>query len=236
MQIWLLPAIAVAALVVLALLGLACRALLRNPRGDVEGGLVWLALRLYVRFVHRLTVRGRENVPQEAEGPLLIVSTHGAGIDPLLMQAAFPRRIIFMMASDMMLPAFMPFWEWVGVIPVDREGGDTRAAREAIRRLKQGDVVAIFPEGKLVREIGFVAPFLPGVGLIVRRSGTRVLPVVIEGTPRVSSAWGSLWRRSRSRVTLLPVVDYGATELSAEEIASDLRSRMQAGMSGPSVS
>lgn len=219
-----------AALALLALVGLGCRTLLRNPRGDVAGGLVWLAARVYARLVHRLSVRGAQNVPASDAGPLVIVSTHGAGIDPVLIQAVCRFRITFMMAADMMLPVFMPLWEWVDVIPVDREGGDTRAAREAIRRLKHGEVVAIFPEGRIVRERGVIYPFLPGVGLIIRRSASPVLPVVIEGTPRTASAWGSLWRTSRSTITFLPLADYADSRLDAEQIAADLRERMQRAM------
>lgn len=227
---WIYLLLAAAALALLALVGRGCRALLRNPRGDVAGGLTWLAARVYARLVHRLRVRGAENIPPRHPGPLVIVSTHGAGIDPVLIQAVCPFRVTFMMAADMMLPAFMPLWEWVGVIPVDREGGDTRAAREAIRRLKQGEAVAIFPEGRLVRERGVVDPFLPGVGLIIRRSGSPVLAIVIEGTPRTASAWGSLWRTSRSTITFLPLAEYADNRLDAEQIAADLRERMQHAM------
>ena len=47
---------------------LVCRVLARNPRGTVDAGLFLVAARVYARLVHRLRVKGRENVPPS--GPL----------------------------------------------------------------------------------------------------------------------------------------------------------------------
>lgn len=71
-------------------------------------------------------------------------------------------------------------------------------------------------------------PFAPGVGLLVHKSRAPVLQVVISGTPRAQTAWGSLLRFSRSRVRFLPLVDFasGPHERSkAGEIVDFLRER-----------
>ncbi|WP_410961928.1 lysophospholipid acyltransferase family protein, partial [Salmonella sp. SAL4359] len=83
---------------------------------------------------------------------------------------------------------------------VDRYGREIAAAREAVRHLQSGGVVGIFPEGNLERPPCHILPFLPGVGLIVHRSGAPVIPVLISGTPQIDPAWSSLWRRSRAVV------------------------------------
>lgn len=217
--------------------------LLNNVRGDIETGVVVLLMKIYVRLVHRLRVRGLENVPASRRpGPIIVVANHTSGVDPLLMQAAVPFEIRFMMARDMQPRLFRRLWDWTGVISVDRDtaGGDTRAAREAIRYLTSfptpaeapsqptSGVIGIFPEGGIERPQGRIMPFLPGVGLLVHKSGARVLPVLIEGAPDHPRAWGSLYTRSRARVTFFPIIDYASTPLRAGEIATDLHDRFVA--------
>lgn len=200
--------------------------LVDNPRGDVETGLIWPFVQMYVRRVHRLRVEGREHIPAERDpGPLIVVANHTAGVDPLLIQSTSPFFVRWMMADDMQIAGLGWFWRWVRVIGVDRQGREIAAAREAIRHLHDGGVIGIFPEGTLERPARHILPFLPGVGLIVHKSGARVLPAIIDGTPRVDPAWSSLWRSSHASVRFLPMVDYSASGLRPAAIADDLRSR-----------
>jgi 1-acyl-sn-glycerol-3-phosphate acyltransferase len=218
---WILAAIALWALWVVT-----AHWLRANPRGDPETGLAWRLLRLYARIVHRLRVEGLENLPRGPKaGPLIVVANHTAGVDPLLIQAACPFFIRWMMALDMRLPTLEWFWKWVEIISVDRAGREVAATREAIRYLQEGGVVGIFPEGNLERPPRHILPFLPGVGLIVHRSKAPVLPVVVSGTPQVDPAWSSLWRPSRATVRFLPKVDYQSSGLQSAAIAEDLRRR-----------
>jgi 1-acyl-sn-glycerol-3-phosphate acyltransferase len=212
-----------AALVVFAFFS---RWLLRNPRGDFEAGLMWHGARLYSRIVHRLEVRGHRNLPDARHpGPLILVITHTAGVDPVLVQAACPFEIRWVMAADMRHPLGEAVWRWTRVIFVSRSGHDLGGARLAVRHVREGGVLGIFPEGAIERPPRTLLPFQPGVGFIIRRTGAPVLPVVIEGTPPGEHAWDSLWRMSRSRVTFLPPLAYSETSLSPEEIAADLRQR-----------
>lgn len=203
---------------------LTCRWLLTNPRGDVATGLLYHGMRAYALWFHGLRVEGVAHIPSEREpGPLIVVANHTAGIDPVLVQAACPFEIRWMMAMDMMLPVLRAFWEWTEVIPVNRAGNDRASARKALRYVESGGVLGVFPEGRLERPAKTIMPFLPGIGLLVARTGAKVLPVVIEGTPQVDPAWASLARRSRSRVTFHPPMDF--TGCSATEIVAVLRER-----------
>lgn len=205
------------------LFALAARALMANSRRDPVYGLAELANRAYCRLVHRLRIDGRDHLP--AAGPLLIVANHSAGVDPCLIQAAVPFHVRWMMARDMMAPALADVWEWLRVIPVSRDRADSQAARAALRALESGDVVGIFPEGAIERPGRTLLPFLPGVGLIIKRSGAPVLPVLIDGTPDVEPAWASLWNPSRARVRFAQPISYARSALSAEQIAEDLHRR-----------
>lgn len=174
---------------------------LDNPRGDPVTGLLWRLLRVYARTVHRMRVEGAEHVPpREAPGPLVVVCNHTAGVDPLLVLAAVDFDIRWMMGLDMMLPRFRKFWEWAGIIGVSRGGREGTGAREALRHLARGGVLGVFPEGRIERPAGTLLPFHPGVGYLISRTGARVLPVLIRGTPDHRLAWGSLWMTSHAVV------------------------------------
>jgi len=210
----------------------------RSPRErDINVALAMLVVRLHVRLVQRLTVVGRENIPRERHpGPLVVVANHTSGLDPMLIQSVAPFEIKWMMARDMQHPRLAWLWELADVISVNRvevcagtpgetmhRGNDSAAARTAIRHLKTGGVVGVFPEGRIVPP-GRIGPFAPGVGLLVARSGARVLEVVIDGTARSESLIAAFFMPSRARLRFLPVRGYEG--VSAAEIARDLEQRL----------
>lgn len=213
-------------LALIAGFGEVCRRLLRNPRGDVETGVFWHLSRAYAVLVHHLRVAGREHVPPgRLVGPLIVVANHASGVDPVLVQAACEFEIRWLMSQDMRLPAAEAFWQWSGVIFVGEGTAGSAGTREALRHLKRGGVLGIFPEGGIERPARMIKPFLPGVGYIVKRSGAPVLPFVLTGVPEVEPAWNALRTPSHSRVAVQPRIDYARTGLDAEGIVADLRRR-----------
>jgi 1-acyl-sn-glycerol-3-phosphate acyltransferase len=209
------------------LVGWAAGRIMDNPRNDAIYGFGLAFTKLYVRLFHGLRVRGP--VPTRADGRgLIVVVNHTAGVDPVLVQAACPFEIRWMMGRDMMIPSLDWWWEWLDIIPVDRgqagkPGNDPTAAKEAIRHLRAGGTVGVFPEGSIERPPRTLKPFAPGIGLLVRMTKARVLPVIIEGTPVTNSAWGSLSVPSRSKVTLLPIYESPPGKKSAEEITDAIQ-------------
>ena len=203
------------------------RWLLDNPREDLLTGIACRSFLTYGKLVHRLLVEGADNIPRERHpGPLVVVANHTAGVDPLLVQGVCPFEIRWMMAEDMRVGGLEWFWSWARIIFVDRQGHrDLHGAREAIRHLKSGGVLGIFPEGGLERPPRELMPFQRGVGLILSKTGAPVLPVVIDGTPQVDPAWASLWRRSNSRLRFGSIIDYASSALKPREYADDLRHR-----------
>lgn len=214
------------------------RVLPRNPRGDLVTGMLYLLILAYCRVFHRVRVTGRENIPSFPVGgklngndgptPIIIVANHTAGVDPAILQYALPFYVRWMMAADMMLPALNAVWEWGGMISVARGGKETASARQAIRAIENGAALGIFPEGSIERPPGRLLPFVPGVGLIIARTKAPVLPMVIDGTPYSNSAWGSLFKCSRSRVRIMPVIEYATLGLRPDAIAADLQRRYEA--------
>jgi len=187
--------------------------ILENPRRgteeEISAGLLYRAVQILATLVHRLRVEGVENIPKgRSVGPLIVVANHTAGIDPLLVQAACPFEVRWMMAQDMMKPGAEELWAFTRVIPVDRQGRDRTSVRAGLRHLAQGGVLGIFPEGAIARPARTLKAFYSGVGLIVSRSGASVLPMVIQGTPEGVAAGKSLITPSMSVLRVLPMVRF----------------------------
>lgn len=224
-------------LAVLLWLGVAMAAgrLLQGPRGDdVLGNLAWYVIRGYVRLRHPPRLAGRENIPRrvpgvglEGVGPLIVVANHASGVDPLLIQAILPFEPRWMMAADMRHPMGEWLWRFGRIIFVDRANSDPAGVREALRHLSIGGVLGLFPEGGIERQPRTLRPFQAGVGLLIRRSGARVLPIVIEGAPMTPTAWGALSRRSRPRIRVMEPIEYGRS-MPPGEVAADLQARYEA--------
>lgn len=216
-------------------------AILRNPKGSISGGLAFPLNLVYTTVWHRTRASGLEHIPGSrsrtadgvvigAHAPLVVIANHTAGIDPMLVQRFCPFYIRWMMTSEMRIEAFNWLWEWLEIIFVGGDGSrsgasELAALKETMRLIRSGGVLGIFPEGRLERPPGVLHPFQPGIGLIIARTGASVLPVIITGTPRVNTAWGSLWRMSSPRVRFMPVVDYKGWK--ADAIVADLQARYE---------
>lgn len=198
----------------------------RGPRGDAGYVLLWCVLRAFVKLRHRVRYVGREHIPAGRHaGPLVIVSNHTGAIDPLLISAACPFEVRWMMAEDMFTPKLEPFLDFVNVIPVARTGRDTASARVAVRHLRSGGVIGIFPEGGIVTPPRQVWPFFSGVGLIIARSKAPVLLVWVSGTPDTNDMTGSIVQPSRARVQFIGRLDFTG-ERDAKKITDTLREKI----------
>lgn len=208
-----------------------------SPRPDEpRAGFLLLAARVYARIVHRLRVEGREHVPASVDpGPLIVVVNHTAGVDPVLVQAACPFEIRWVMAEDMRVPRFESLWRFTRVIFVDRRAKRGPGLRDAIRHVRAGGVIGVFPEGRIERPPRRLLPFEAGVGFLIRRTKARVLPVLVEGTPEARTAWASLLKPSRAVVRFDAPIDYTSDDREAETIAADLRARFSAWSGWPQV-
>lgn len=209
----------------LIVVGAAARRLATNP-SDLRTGIARLGLMAYGVALHRLSwmdKADRGDLPESR--PLLIVANHASGVDPLLIQAACPYFIRWMMAEDMRWPELGAIWRFGRVIFVDRKDGGSAGLRTAIQALRAGDVVGIFPEGGLERPPGVILPFHEGVGVLIRRSKAIVQPVIVEGAPDAPTARAALWTPSRARLRFMPQIDYAGSGASSVEIASDLQAR-----------
>lgn len=199
-----------------------------SPELGAVDGLLYLLGFAYARGVHDLIVEHEEGALDDLGGPMIVVCNHTAGVDPILVSLSVPTKIRWMMAEDMRLKGINWFWNWLGVIFVARNRHGRTGLRHARKHLAENGVIGIFPEGRIERPAKKLLPFAPGVGVLVQRSGARVLPVIIEGTPTdASNAWESLWMRSATRVRVMRPIDYKDSGKGNAEIAKDLHERYE---------
>jgi 1-acyl-sn-glycerol-3-phosphate acyltransferase len=137
--------------------------------------------------VVRLHVVGRERTHRE--GAWILAANHIAHFDPPLIAAAVQRTVDWMAMADLFTNRFTGLWlRSIGSFPLDRERSDPMAVRMAIRRLRAGRVVGMFPEGGLRDGAASVlggARLKRGLGAIARAAGASVVPCVILGSDRL---------------------------------------------------
>jgi 1-acyl-sn-glycerol-3-phosphate acyltransferase len=208
-------------------------ALRRGPGGTAPLGLLWRLSKAMLRWRQRPRFEGLEHFEAAmASGPVLVVANHTGAVDPVLVQTAGPRLIKWMMAKDMMGSGCEDLWALVRVIPVDRAGSDVASLLAAMRTLRRGGVVGVFPEGRITRPPGTIRPFQEGVGVLAARCGAIVLPCWVSQTPDADGMMGSLFGRSMSRVVFLEPTRYERS-MSAAAVAADLRARLAAASGWP---
>jgi 1-acyl-sn-glycerol-3-phosphate acyltransferase len=134
------------------------------------------------RVYHGMTAIGPCRLPRT--GPAILVCNHISSIDPLLLQAFSPRMIRWMMAKEYFdVKSLRWLYDTVGVILVERGGRDMAGTRAAMRALKAGYVLGVFPEGR-IETTGDLIPFHNGIGLLAIKTRAPVFPAYIEGTQR----------------------------------------------------
>lgn len=134
-----------------------------------------------LRLLFRIRVEGLENIPA-GEG-VVFCANHSAAIDPLLFCIALPRSVpvaIMAKAEVMRLPVIGTFFRALGAFSVSRGSSDMRSMRYAIKTVKDGANLLVFPEGTRVKQPGQVRA-KGGVVMIAMRTGAQLLPVYIGG-------------------------------------------------------
>ena len=225
----------------LAQLGLSASAIIVAAAASTAALTLWtlwllpdaflrLALVLLTHTFYKVTVVGRDHVPQQ--GGALLVPNHVSFVDGLLLIASLDRPLRFVVdARYYNHPLLKPLGKAMGAIPISSSGSPREilgALREAGRLLDEGELVCIFPEGQITRT-GAILPFRSGYERIVKGKSTPIIPVHLD------RVWGSIFSYIGGRfLTKLPeripypiTVSFGQP-LPAQTAASDVRQAVQA--------
>ena len=141
-------------------------------------------------------VHGIELVPRR--GGALLICNHQSYLDPVLVGVQLQRHVSFIAKSQLFeLPGLGWLIPRLNTFPVRRGESDVSAIKEALRRVHEGQILTMFPEGTRSRD-GNLLPIQAGIALMVKRAEAPVIPAVVDGSGR---AWG----RGRKFPTGAPV-------------------------------
>jgi 1-acyl-sn-glycerol-3-phosphate acyltransferase len=138
-------------------------------------------VRAFTTCFHDLRLLTPCPIPHRGAG--ILVCNHTSSLDPVLLQAACPRVITWMMASEYNVFGLRWFLNAIEPILVERSGRDTAATRAALRALKDGKLLGLFPEGR-IEPSHQLLEFQTGIALLARKSGAPVYPAYLDGSPR----------------------------------------------------
>jgi 1-acyl-sn-glycerol-3-phosphate acyltransferase len=148
------------------------------------------------RIVYRFKVRGDEHIPVERAA--ILACNHVSFVDAVLLMAASPRPIYFMMDHRIFrLPVLGTLFRLAKAIPIAPQKDDPVAYAAAFERaaqvLREGDLLAIFPEGGITRD-GQLQPFKGGIMKVIERArADGIEPLVIPLA--LTNLWGSFFSR-----------------------------------------
>ncbi len=185
--------------------------------------------RWFCHYWHRLP-KQQYRLP---DGPLILVGNHICGLDPNLIQAAVNRPLCFLMAREYHQSMWYARWLFraAGAIPVNPGGANRHALSEAIRVVREGNALCLFPEGAANPPIP-LHRILPGAAVIAMETGAPIIPFRVSGVWPFDHVhvWRPFIRRSRARVVVgdpieLPEGVHGkeGIRLCSEAIARAIR-------------
>ncbi len=145
----------------------------------------WYALRPLFDLIYPRKVYGLENLPET--GGFILCINHISALDPLYISTRIPRRrhMYFLCKKELLDNRLLrPLIKGLGGIPVDRGHADISAVRAALKVLKEGYGLGIFPQGTRSRD-NSPTPMLNGASMIALRGGVPVIPAYIDGPYRL---------------------------------------------------
>ena len=154
--------------------------------------MVWML----IHSVYRLRKEGLERIPDD--GPAVLVCNHVSYVDALVISAACRRPIRWVMDHRIFkVPLLSFFFRTVRAIPIAPAREDPEALERAYaaiaRELAAGELIGIFPEGRLTPD-GEMGEFRGGVTKILERAPVPVIPMALSGL------WQSLFARNRDKL------------------------------------
>jgi 1-acyl-sn-glycerol-3-phosphate acyltransferase len=161
-----------------------------------------------IRGWYQLELHGTERVP--ATGPIVMAANHVGWLDGPLLAICSPRPVHALTKEEMFAGAMGSFLLRAGQIPLDRWHVDVRAIRIALKALREGHAVGVFPEG--ARGAGDMTSPRAGAAYLALVTGAPVVPVSFLGTRMPGGTDGSIPPRgSRIAMTFGDPVRLGST-------------------------
>lgn len=145
----------------------------------INRGIVKGAIWIYCKVVYRFEVIGKENIPKE--GQVIICGNHRSFLDPPLIEVTTGRYTRFLAKEELTKNKFLAYLGYVfDSILVKRDSKEVIALKESLKTLKNGDCLALFPEGTR-NGLAKGEKVKDGAAFFAVRSGAPVVPCGIKG-------------------------------------------------------
>jgi len=194
--------------------------------------LIWLL----VHTMYRVDKKGLDHIPDA--GPAVLICNHVSFVDALVLAGCIRRPIRFIMYYRIFqLPILSFIFRTANAIPIAAEHEDREMMEDAFDQvsatLRQGELVCIFPEGKIT-DTGELGPFRPGISRILERDPVTVIPLALRGLwgSFFSRAYGSAMSRLLPRGMLSRIELVAGDAIGASEATPDLLQQRVATLRG----
>ncbi len=165
---------------------------------------------IFNRLMTRLLWRAEISAPlpvKPGEGAV-IVCNHIGPIDPAFIALGADTSVHWMVAREFCeMPGLRTFFRTVQAIPVGRGGVDTASTKLAIRYAAGGDLLGLFPEGRINETERLLLPGRPGAALIALKARVPVIPCHIADSPYDGTIFGFFLLPTHTRVTVGEPID-----------------------------
>ncbi|MDY6947141.1 MAG: MFS transporter [Pseudomonadota bacterium] len=187
---------------------------------------------LLVHFVYRLERRGIDHIPDA--GPALLICNHVGYADAIVISAACPRPIRFIMESSIFeIPVLSTIFRGMKAIPVAPAKQDPEVYERAFQlvaaELRDGNLVCIFPEGRLTPD-GEIGEFRSGMMRILKETPVPVVPMSLSGLwdSMLSRKYQQVWKRWPRRLLARITLNVGEPIAAEQADVKNLQQRVAA--------
>ena len=132
-----------------------------------------------MKVLFRIEIIGSENIPMD--GGVVLAGNHQSNFDCVLLISSTKRMIHFIAKKELVDGKLGFFFKKMGIIPVNRKTKNKKAVNEAVRVLKDGEIIGIFPEGTFNKTEYITMPFKMGAVKMALDSDVKIVPFAIIG-------------------------------------------------------
>lgn len=181
----------------------------------------------FMRGLYHAHLSGSENIPRS--GPAVLAANHQSFLDPIAIGLLFQHRLFRSIArSGLFTPRAMgALLRSVGAVPLRERGTPKEAIKIGVNQLKEGRLLAIFPEGTRTPD-GTVRPLKPGLIMMLKRAEAPVVPIAIEGAFDI---WPPGRPRPRAhgrlRAKALPAIPHEVVRADPRAFLENLRETLE---------
>ena len=190
--------------------------------------IVILLVTVVCKVFFRLKIQDAENLP--SQGGVLIACSHQSFLDPIVVAIGTGKRPVAFMARDTLFKnwAFGWFISHLNAFPVHRGAADRDAIREAVKRLRAGNALLIFPEGRRSDD-GRVGELQSGSAMLAYWGKVPIVPAVIKGAFEAWPRSRKLPRPHRISITFGPAIPPPAAgdRETSEKVRVELQRRLE---------